>query len=102
MRKHLLFLIIALFTTVAAFAQVTTSSMTGTIKDAKGTLPGATIVATHVPTGSVYSTSTRANGTYTIPNMKAGGPYTVKISFIGYESKTENDLVLSLGTPLRY
>lgn len=103
MRKHLLFLIIALFASVATFAQVTTTSMTGTIKDSKGvTLPGATIVATHVPTGSVYSTSTRANGTYTIPNMKAGGPYTVKISFIGFESKTENDLVLSLGTPLRY
>ncbi len=103
MRKHLLILIIGLFTTCVAFAQVTTTSMIGTVKDSKGaTLPGATIVATHIPTGSVYSTSTRATGQYTIPNMKSGGPYTVKISFIGFETKTETDLVLQLGQPLRY
>jgi hypothetical protein len=103
MRKHLLSLIIALFTTCVALAQVTTTSMTGTIKDSKGaTLPGATIIATHVPTGSVYSTSTRATGQFTIPNMKAGGPYTIKISFIGFETKIDNDVVLSLGQPLRY
>lgn len=103
MRKYLLFLMFTLFTGVAAFAQVTTTSMIGTIKDDKGaTLPGATIIATHVPTGTVYSTSTRANGTYTIPNMKAGGPYTVKISFIGFETRTVDNLALALGTPLRY
>ncbi|QKJ28798.1 TonB-dependent receptor [Mucilaginibacter mali] len=98
MRKHLLFLIIALFTTVATFAQVTTSSLSGTIKDAKGTtLPGATVKATHVPSGTVYSTSTNANGLYTIPGMRIGGPYKVEISFIGYKPNAYEGIILQLG-----
>ena len=102
MRKHLLILFISVFTTFAAFAQVTTSSITGTIKDTKGaTLPGATITATHTPSGSVYSTISGENGKFTIPNMRVGGPYTIKISFIGFESRVFNDINLSLGDPLK-
>lgn len=101
MRKNLLLLFISFFATTFAFAQVTTSSIVGTIKDAKGQpLPGATVVATNVPTGTVYSSAARSNGQFTIPNMQVGGPYTVKISFIGFNTVTYNNLNLSLGTPL--
>lgn len=99
MRKFLLVLFITLIATGATFAQVTTGSLTGTIKDSKGMLPGATIVATHVPSGSVYSTVTRANGQFTLPNMRVGGPYTVKISFVGYNDRTIENITISLGTP---
>ncbi|MDN5287480.1 MAG: hypothetical protein JWR38_3754 [Mucilaginibacter sp.] len=101
MRKHLLLFFIGLITASFSFAQVTTSSITGIIKDAKGVLPGATVVATHVPSGSVYSTVSRATGQFTIPNMRVGGPYTLKITFVGYNPKTINDLVLNLGEPLK-
>lgn len=101
MRKHLLLFFIGLITASFSFAQVTTSSITGIIKDAKGVLPGATVVATHVPSGSVYSTVSRATGQFTIPNMRVGGPYTLKITFVGYAPKTINDLVLNLGEPLK-
>lgn len=101
MRKHyLLLLLISLFAIGVANAQVTTSSITGTINDAKGALPGATVTATHVPSGSVYSSVSRGNGQFTIPNMRAGGPYTLKVSFVGYDSKTIENLTLSLGVPL--
>lgn len=100
MRKILLLLFISLVTIGFASAQITTSSLTGIVKDSKGVLPGATIVATHVPSGSVYSTVSRANGQYTIPNMRAGGPYSLKVTFVGFNAKTIDDLVLSLGTPL--
>ncbi|QHS57397.1 TonB-dependent receptor [Mucilaginibacter sp. 14171R-50] len=98
MRKHLLLSIIFLFAAVAAFAQVTTSSMTGLIKDGKGeTLIGATIKATHQPSGSTYATTTNADGRFTINNMRVGGPYTVVVSYIGYDAKTVTDVYLKLG-----
>src|SRR5476651_14597 len=99
MTKYLLSLFL-LFATCAGFAQVTTSSFTGIIKDSKGvTLPGATIRATHTPSGTNYSTTTNANGRFTLPNVRIGGPYTVIVSFIGFQSQTYNDIVLKLGEP---
>ena len=79
-------------------AQVTTSSMVGKVTDDKGeALIGATVLATHTPTGSEYGTVTDENGQYVISNMRVGGPYTVSISYVGYSNKTETDLYLSLG-----
>jgi hypothetical protein len=104
MKKSLLLrlvLVIVAFVgiTFGADAQVTTSTMTGTVKDAKGALPGASLKATHVPTGTVYSVSTNNDGRYTISNMRVGGPYTVEVSYIGYEPEKITDLTLKLGDP---
>ncbi|OKS86756.1 hypothetical protein RG47T_2213 [Mucilaginibacter polytrichastri] len=91
-----------LSTTLFTYAQVTTGSFTGTIKDSKGLpLPGATVIATHVPTGTTYSTVSRNNGDFNLPNVKSGGPYTVKISFVGFAARTFTDLAASLGTPTK-
>lgn len=81
----------------SADAQVTTATMTGVIKEAKGALPGASVKATHIPTGTTYTVTTSANGRYTISNMRTGGPYTVEVTFIGYQSYKEENIVLKLG-----
>lgn len=79
-------------------AQVTTSSMSGTVRTSKGEpLVGATVTATHVPTGSVYRVTARNNGQFNIYNMTPGGPYTVTISFVGFEQSKRDDIFLSLG-----
>lgn len=83
--------------TFGANAQVTSSSMTGTVKDAKGALPGASVKATHTPTGTVYSVSTNNDGRFIINNMRVGGPYTIEISFVGYQPEKITDLSLKLG-----
>jgi hypothetical protein len=102
MRKTLLLALLFLFTAVATFAQVTTGTITGYVKDSKGApLPGSTIVATHVPTGTNYSTLARTNGQFTIPNVRAGGPYTIKITYLGFTTATFTDLSASLGQPLK-
>lgn len=79
-------------------AQVTTSSMSGSVKSAKGeALAGATVTATHVPTGTVYRVSTRNEGRFNIYNMNPGGPYTVTVSFVGFEEGRKENVFLSLG-----
>ncbi|KIO77407.1 hypothetical protein TH53_09645 [Pedobacter lusitanus] len=102
MKKSLLFKIVVIIMAVvgtffSANAQVTTSAMTGVVKDAKGPLPGASVKAVHVPTGSVYTTTTNGDGRFTIANMRVGGPYSVTITFIGFQAAKYDNLNLKLG-----
>lgn len=78
-------------------AQVTTSGMSGTLKDTDGTgLAGATIVALHTPSGTQYTTVTQSSGQFTINNMRVGGPYQVRASYVGFQSQLFNDINLQL------
>ncbi len=92
-------MMLLVFGTSLAFSQgVTTSGLTGTVVDETGEgLPGANVVATHMPSGTRYGAVTNMEGRYSIPGMRIGGPYTVVSSFIGYESQTVEGVVLSLG-----
>lgn len=102
MKKSLLLKIVSVILVVVGFvgsvnAQVTTSSMSGIIKDSKGPLPGAGIKATHTPSGTVYSTSTNNDGRFAIANMRVGGPYIVEISYVGFATAKVTDVALKLG-----
>ncbi|MBT9391548.1 carboxypeptidase regulatory-like domain-containing protein [Hymenobacter sp. NST-14] len=82
-----------------ALAQgVTTAAMRGLVLDAQGQpLPGATVVATHLPTGTQYGTATRDNGQYDLLNLRVGGPYELKVSFVGSQTYTATGIQLVLG-----
>ena len=83
------------------FGQVTTSGMSGKIYGTdKVTLPGATVVVVHTPSGTLYSTLTDNDGFFRISNMKVGGPYKITITYIGYSTFTKDDIMLSLGQTL--
>jgi len=98
MRKIYL-VICCLFISAGMWAQVTTSSMSGKVSSLSGDeLIGATVVATHVPTGSQYGTVTNLNGIFQMVNMRIGGPYKVEVSYIGYETEVVENIFLSLGT----
>jgi len=72
--------------------------MKGLVLDSKGQpLPGATVVATHLPSGTTYGNATRDNGQFDLLNMRIGGPYEIKVSFVGYEPFVENNVQLVLG-----
>ena len=68
------------------FAQgITTGAIAGrVVSSTDEKMPGVNIIAVHTPSGTTYGTSTRENGSYIIPNIRVGGPYTVSASFIGY------------------
>lgn len=102
MLKRILVLIAISFATSSVIAQVTTSSMTGNVKSPSGEgLVGATVKATHIPTGTNYTTQTRVNGVYNIVNMIPGGPYKVEISFVGFSTFSQDNVVLPLGENTR-
>jgi hypothetical protein len=84
--------------TATMMAQVTTSTLTGKITEADGQpLPGATIVATHVPSGTLYGAAANIQGQYSIQGMRPGGPYTVNVTFVGYQTQSYTEITLSLG-----
>jgi hypothetical protein len=85
-----------LFTNV--LAQLTTSGLKGKVLDEKNEgLPGASVVALHVPSGSQYGIMTNADGRFSLNNMRVGGPYQVTVSFVGYNTQVYSDIALSLG-----
>jgi hypothetical protein len=96
--RRLFAMFVIFLLSLAMYGQATTSSMNGKIVDSKGMpLPGSTIVATHVPSGTVYGAAANAQGFYSIQGMRPGGPYKVEISFVGYSKKTFTDINLQLG-----
>lgn len=98
--RILKFLGVLLLFPMAMMAQVTTSNITGVVKEASGkTLEGATISATHTPSGTKYVTASKKDGVFTIPNARIGGPYVVVINFVGYKAVTLENINLSLGEP---
>jgi len=93
-----LFTVAFLLCGLTAFSQITTSSISGKVSDDSGEgLIGATVVATHVPSGTRYGTSTNESGRYLLPAVRVGGPYTIIVTYTGYESREDKNLYLSLG-----
>ena len=83
----------------AVLAQVTTSALSGkvTLGGSNESVVGATIQAIHEPSGTRYGAVTNVDGRYTIQGMRVGGPYTIKVTYIGYQSKEAKGVTLQLG-----
>lgn len=95
-RLHLLIALI-LFLVSTAMAQITTSGLSGAVTADGEDVIGATVEAIHTPSGTRYNAVTNAKGLFTINGMRVGGPYEVKISYIGYETKIIKNVTLQLG-----
>ena len=67
--KRISSMFVFLFISVMIYGQgATTSSLSGKITDSKGApMPGASIVAVHVPSGTQYATIADNSGNYRIP-----------------------------------
>lgn len=99
LKSTLLIIALGLFQ-VISFGQVTNSSMSGFVRDNAGdALIGATVKATHVPSGTIYGASTNLEGRYNILNMRVGGPYKIEFSYVGFVSQSYEGINLSLGQP---
>lgn len=94
MRKTLILAILLTgFFTVSA--QVTTSGVQGVITSAAG----GTVKATHMPTGTVYTGTVNSSGSFTLSNMRVGGPYKIEITKGNGQPEVFDDVYLELGQP---
>lgn len=93
--------IIVFFASILYFhtiAQVTTATVSGTVTAMDGKpLPAATVRISYPEAGINKITITQSNGSFLVPNLRVGGPYSVTVSFTGYKEKTENNISLELG-----
>jgi Carboxypeptidase regulatory-like domain len=81
-------------------AQETSGALRGIVTDVKQTpLPAATVTAIHIPTGTRYSTTTANDGSYSLVNLRVGGPYQIKVSFVDMEDRIKEDVEIYLGDP---
>lgn len=99
--KKFAFLILSIFATLSLSAQVTTSNISGKVTDVNGkALVGATVVATHAPSGTQYGAVVDIDGNYRLLNVRAGGPYTVQFQMLGYQTVEQQGLQAALADNL--
>ena len=89
--------VVLLMMSVAAIAQVTTAGITGIVTADGEEAIGATITAKDTRSGAIYRAVTNIDGRYTITGMRAGGPYDVDVSYIGYQTSKFTGYQLALG-----
>jgi hypothetical protein len=91
---------LCLVAAVASAQNITTGSIAGSVTDAQGgVLPGASVTATHVDTGTAYETVTNAEGHFTIINVRVGH-YTIAATMSGFKDLTQQNLDVQLGAEL--
>lgn len=93
--KKIIPIIIAMFAMPFMMkAQVTTSSLSGVIKDDEGkALSGASVTAVYTPSNIRYSAASAAGGRFNISNMRSGGPYTITVTYVGHAAQTFDDVL---------
>src|SRR3989304_5919311 len=78
-------------------AQITTGTISGTVKDSTGAvLPGATVEVQNVDTGISRTVSTDSRGYYSAPNLSLG-QYAVTASLSGFQTAVRRGITLNVG-----
>lgn len=89
--------VFVLVCSVFANAQITTGTISGTIKDPSGAvLPGATVVVVAEETGSSRTVQSNAAGYYTAQSLNPGR-YQITASMNGFQKLVRNGVELTLG-----
>ncbi|MEN8162559.1 MAG: carboxypeptidase regulatory-like domain-containing protein [Acidobacteriota bacterium] len=98
MKQFLILVCVAATATVGLAQGVTTGALSGVVTDPNGEpLPGATVVAELLTTGTRYNTTTDGSGRFRLANTRVGGPYQVNVSIPGLQSREIGNIFVSLG-----
>mgnify|MGYP002178572319 FL=1 len=97
-------LALVIFGLQTIYAQgVTTASFSGRITDQDGAgLVGANVIATHVPSGTQYGGTSRDDGWYNLLNLRVGGPYTINVTYMGFEPQSQENIHANLNQDLEF
>ncbi|MGH7571748.1 MAG: carboxypeptidase regulatory-like domain-containing protein [Gemmatimonadota bacterium] len=76
---------------------VTTGAISGTVVGSTGaSVIGANVLAVHEPSGTQYGAIVREGGSYDIRGLRVGGPYTVTVQMLGFETSRETEIFVNL------
>ncbi len=93
-----LWLMLSLFAVMPAFAQNTSSAISGRIVDETGApVAGVAVDIQHGPSGTRKAATTNEEGRFSASGLRVGGPYTVTATSAGKNNATKSDLYLLLG-----
>ncbi|GGC73928.1 hypothetical protein GCM10011387_29390 [Pedobacter quisquiliarum] len=104
MKRKLLFALLLLCYGIKnpLLAQTTQASILGIVTGPdKRPVPGASVQVTNNSTGFTTRTSTDAQGAYTFRELPLGGPYTVKVIYMGLGEQTKTGYTLNFGDVVR-
>jgi hypothetical protein len=81
---------------VAAFAQTNTGTLTGTVSDPSGVIPGATVVVRDNQTAKERTVVASDSGSFSVPQLDPG-TYTVTITAAGHKTFTVTEVKIDVG-----
>src|SRR5262245_29755790 len=98
MRFRVIVAVVLLLVTASfAAAQITSATLSGTIKDETGgVLPGVDVVIRNVDTGLTRNSVTDTNGYFTVPGLPPG-KYETRASLQGFRTGVQSDVTLQVG-----
>jgi hypothetical protein len=99
MRRTLWLCLLAVLLPLAALAQETRGNISGTVRDAQGVVPGATITVTNVDTNISQHLATNDSGYFEAPLLNPGN-YTVTVEMTGFRKASRTNVVLGVGQQL--
>jgi hypothetical protein len=101
LRRPLAFLALLALVTSAAFGQLTTADILGTITDATGgVVPNASVTLTNLGTNEKRSAQSNGSGDYTFALLPVGH-YSIAVKAKGFEASITKDLSVEAGDRAR-
>jgi hypothetical protein len=93
-------LLLSLCLSTRVSAQVVGATISGTVADASGSkMAGVDLSITNVGTGIVTTTSTKGEGTFSVPNLQPGN-YEISAAAKGFSTLVRKGITLTVGQEL--
>lgn len=100
-RIGLPFFLLLVLLSLPAYSQVSTATLTGTVRDSSGAiLPGVTITVTNTDRNTAQTIVTNEAGSYLMPGLNAGN-YKVAAELPGFKTSIREGLTLQVNQVLR-
>jgi hypothetical protein len=96
MRTAIKFFLVLWLAALPAFGQSSTGRLVGTVSDASGVIPGATVTIRDNQTSKERTLTTSGEGTFNVPQLDVGS-YTVTISAAGHKAFSATDVKINIG-----
>jgi hypothetical protein len=101
LRSICIVLLLALSTAGAAFSQLVSATIVGTVTDASGAVvPNAKILLTETNTGVDRLNTANASGNFTYPNLPPGR-YRVTVEVTGFKKEVRDGVILDVDSTVR-